>query len=262
MISLDNWAYIDRISFVMILENKVSIVTGGARGIGCVIAGSFANEGSNIAICDVNQDNLDKACKALERTGRNVLAEKVDVTKFGEVQAFVQKVLDKFSKIDILVNNAGITRDGLLVRMGETDWDAVIDVNLKGTFNCTKAVAKTMMKQRGGKIVNIASIIGIIGNAGQANYSASKGGIIAFTKSIAKELAPRNVNINAIAPGFIQTDMTAVLAEDVKNTMLKLIPLGKFGSAVDVAKVALFLVSDDSSYITGQVIQVDGGMVT
>ncbi|MFH1790798.1 MAG: 3-oxoacyl-[acyl-carrier-protein] reductase [Candidatus Omnitrophota bacterium] len=246
----------------MKLANKISIVTGGARGIGYAVAECFAGEGSDIAICDVNETSLADARAGLEKTGRTILAEKVDVTKFGEVQAFVQKVLDKAGKIDILVNNAGVTRDGLLVRMGESDWDTVIDVNLKGTFNCTKAVAKTMMKQRSGKIVNIASIIGIIGNAGQANYAASKGGIIAFTKSTAKELAPRNININAIAPGFIKTDMTAVLTEETKDNMMKLIPLGKLGSAADVAELALFLVSDSSSYITGQVIQVDGGMVT
>lgn len=246
----------------MILKSKVSLITGGARGIGLAISEELAKAGSDIAICDVNQENLNKAQSELEKTGRKVLTGKVDVTKFEEVQAFLQKILDNFGKIDILINNAGITKDGLLVRMGEADWDAVLNVNLKGSFNCTKAVAKPMMKQRAGKIVNIASIIGIIGNAGQSNYAASKGGIIAFTKSVAKELAPRNISVNAIAPGFIQTNMTAVLSEDVKNEMLKLIPLGKFGTAKDVADLVLFLVSDSSSYITGQVIQVDGGMVT
>ena len=246
----------------MILANKVSVITGGARGIGLAIAEKLAKEGTDIAICDVNDESLNTARSELEKTGRKVLTSKVDVTNFGEVQSFVQKILDNFGRIDILINNAGITRDGLLVRMGEADWDAVINVNLKGTFNCTKALAKPMMKQRGGKIINIASIIGIIGNAGQANYAASKGGIIAFTKSIAKELAPRNINVNAIAPGFIQTDMTAVLAENVRNEMLKLIPLGKFGTPSDVADLVVFLVSDNSAYITGQVIQVDGGMVT
>jgi len=246
----------------MILQNKVTIITGGARGIGFAMAKRFAEQGSDLALCDVNQDALNTAQAELEKTGRTVLTGKVDVTKYSEVEQFVQKVLDKFGKTDILINNAGITRDGLLVRMNEADWDMVLNVNLKGAFNCTKAVAKPMMKQRGGKIVNVASIIGIIGNAGQANYAASKGGIIAFTKSIAKELASRNVNVNAIAPGFIQTDMTAVLPEDTKKLMLNLIPLGKFGTAEDVADLALFLVSDSSAYITGQVIQVDGGMVT
>lgn len=246
----------------MRLKNKVSVITGGARGIGFAIAQKFAGEGSNIAICDVDEEGLDKAFHQLQQSGSEVLIGKVDVTKFDEVQTFVQKILDKFGRIDILINNAGITRDGLLVRMGESDWDAVLDVNLKGVFNCTKASAKPMMKQRGGRIINIASIIGITGNPGQANYAASKGGIIAFTKSVAKELASRNINVNAIAPGFIETDMTLKLSEEVRDNILKLIPLGKFGQAGDVADLALFLVSDDSAYITGQVVQVDGGMVT
>jgi len=246
----------------MILKDKVSIVTGGARGIGEAIALRLAEEGSNIAICDVNPDALEAAKKKIEAKGREVLTEKVDVTNLEDVQSFTQKVLDKFGKIDILINNAGITRDGLLVRMSDQDWDAVLNVNLKGTFNCTKIVAKAMMKQRAGKIVNIASIIGLIGNAGQANYAASKGGVIALTKSAAKELALRNINVNAIAPGFIQTDMTAKLPEDVKNQIMKQIPLGKWGTALDVANLTLFLISDASAYITGQVVQVDGGMVT
>ncbi|NQT23606.1 MAG: 3-oxoacyl-[acyl-carrier-protein] reductase [Candidatus Omnitrophica bacterium] len=246
----------------MELKGKVTFITGGARGIGLSIARKFAEVGSDIAICDVNEKSLDEAASALKASGRQVMTGKIDVTKFEEVQSFIQKILDKFERIDILINNAGITRDGLLVRMSESDWDAVLDVNLKGTFNCTKAVSKPMMKQRGGKIVSIASIIGITGNPGQANYAASKGGIIAFTKSIAKELASRNINVNAIAPGFIETDMTLKLSEDLKNSMLKMIPLGKFGKTEDVANLALFLVSNDSAYITGQVIQVDGGMVT
>ena len=246
----------------MILKDKVSIITGGARGIGKAIALRLAEKGSSIAICDVNPEALEDAKKELEAKGRTVLAEKVDVTSIEDIQKFTQKVLDKFGKIDILINNAGITRDGLLVRMNDADWDAVLNVNLKGTFNCAKQVAKTMMKQRAGRIVNIASIIGIVGNAGQANYAASKGGVIALTKSIAKELAARNITVNAIAPGFIQTDMTDRLPEDVKNNITKQIPLNKMGTVRDVANVALFLVSDAASYITGQVVQVDGGMVT
>ncbi len=246
----------------MILKDKVAVITGGARGIGFAIAQKFAGEGSNIAICDVNEESLDEASQKLQQSGSQVITGKVDVTKFDEVQTFIQKILDKFGRIDILINNAGITRDSLVVRMGEADWDAVLDVNLKGTFNCTKAIAKPMMKQRGGRIINIASIIGITGNAGQANYAASKGGIIAFTKSVAKELASRSINVNAIAPGFIETNMTLKLSEEIRNSILKLIPLGKFGQAGDVADSALFLVSDNSAYITGQVIQVDGGMVT
>ncbi|MFH1381212.1 MAG: 3-oxoacyl-[acyl-carrier-protein] reductase [Candidatus Omnitrophota bacterium] len=246
----------------MTLKNQVAVVTGGARGIGRAIALRFAREGSDIVIGDVNDDAMKEAAQEIEKTGRSVLTEKLDVTDPTSVQSFVQKALDKFGKINILVNNAGITRDGLLVRMSEADWDAVLDVNLKGAFNCTKVVAKTMMKQRSGKIVNIASIIGIIGNAGQANYAASKGGIIAFTKSIAKELASRNINVNAIAPGFIKTQMTDKLSDDVKNAIMKQVPLGKWGTPEDVANAALFLVGDISSYITGQVVQVDGGMVT
>ena len=246
----------------MLLKDKVSVITGGARGIGKGIALKLAKEGSSIAICDVRDDFLAEAKKEIESTGREVIAEKADVTNFENIQHFVQKVLDKFGKIDILINNAGITRDGLLVRMKDEDWDAVLSVNLKGTFNCTRAVAKAMMKQRSGKIVNIASIIGLVGNAGQGNYAASKGGVIAFTKSAAKELASRNVNVNAIAPGFIETEMTAKLPEDVKKQIMNQIPLCKWGHVGDVADLTLFLVSDASAYITGQVVQVDGGMVT
>jgi 3-oxoacyl-[acyl-carrier protein] reductase len=245
----------------MKLKDKVAIVTGGARGIGREIAVLFAKEGADIAICDVNAETLASAGSELAALGRRVLTGAVDVTKAADVDAFVQKTLDNFKKIDILVNNAGITRDGLLVRMSEADWDAVLAVNLKGAFNFTKAAAKIMMKQRDGRIVNMASIIGIMGNAGQANYAASKGGLIAFTKTVAKELASRNVRANAIAPGFIQTDMTARLSDEIKSEMLKFVPLGKFGTVHDVANLALFLASDDSAYITGQVVQVDGGMV-
>ena len=245
----------------MLLKDRVAMVTGGARGIGREIALLFAKEGSNIALCDVNAEVLAVTQKEIEALGRKVVTGVVDVTKSDQIDSFVQKTLDKFAKIDILVNNAGITKDGLLVRMSESDWDAVIAVNLKGAFNCTKAVSKIMMKQRDGRIVNMASIIGIMGNAGQANYAASKGGLIALTKTIAKELASRNVRANAIAPGFIQTEMTAKLPDNVKSEMLKFVPLAKFGTVQDVANLALFLASDNSSYITGQVIQVDGGMV-
>ncbi|MFA6320850.1 MAG: 3-oxoacyl-[acyl-carrier-protein] reductase [Candidatus Omnitrophota bacterium] len=245
----------------MLLKDKVAIVTGGARGIGREIALAFAKEGANIALADVNAEVLAATQKEIEDLGRSAVTGVVDVTKSDQVETFVQKTLDKFGKIDILVNNAGITKDGLLVRMSESDWDAVIAVNLKGAFNCTKAVSKIMMKQRDGRIVNMASIIGIMGNAGQANYAASKGGLIALTKTVAKELASRNVRANAIAPGFIQTEMTAKLPENVKSEMLKFVPLAKFGTVQDVANLALFLASDNSSYITGQVIQVDGGMV-
>ena len=245
----------------MTLKDKVAVITGGARGIGREIALTFAKEGCDISLCDVNPDALALTRKEIEALGRQCMTGVMDVTKAEQVESFVQKTLDKFQKIDILVNNAGITKDTLLVRMSEADWDAVLGVNLKGAFNCTKAVAKVMMKQRGGRIVNMASIIGIVGNAGQANYAASKGGLIALTKTVAKELASRNVRVNAIAPGFIQTDMTAKLPDNVKSEMLKHVPMGKMGTVNDVANLALFLVSDDSSYITGQVITVDGGMV-
>lgn len=245
----------------MNFKDKVALITGGARGIGREIALAFAKEGSNIAICDVDAESLALTQKEIEALGVQVITGLVDVTKADQADGFTQKTLDKFKKIDILINNAGITRDGLLVRMSEADWDLVLAVNLKGAFNFTKAVSKIMMKQRDGRIVNMASIIGIMGNAGQANYAASKGGLIAFTKSVAKELASRNVRANAIAPGFIQTDMTAKLSDEVKSEMLKFVPLGKLGTVQDVANLALFLAGDDSSYITGQAIQVDGGMV-
>lgn len=245
----------------MLVEERISFITGAARGIGRAIADRLAEDGSDLAICDVDTQALEAAKKELEDKGRRVIAEKVDVTNFEEVQAFVQKILDKFGKIDILINNAGITRDSLAVRMQDADWDAVINVNLKGAFNCIKACAKPMMKQRYGKIVNIASIIGLIGNAGQANYAASKGGLIALTKTVAKELASRSVNVNAVAPGFIKTAMTDKLSEELKQQLLKLIPLGRMGVPRDVANAVMFLISENSAYMTGQVVQVDGGMV-
>lgn len=245
----------------MILKDKVAIITGGARGIGKEIALTFAREGADICICDVSEDALAETTRELESTGRQAVGFKADVTNFSQVQDMVQKVLDKFSKIDILINNAGITRDNLLLRMKEDEWDAVLGVNLKGTFNCTKAVSKVMVKQKAGKIVSIASIIGLMGNAGQSNYAASKGGIISFTKSVAKELASRNINVNAIAPGFIKTEMTAKIPQELQESMLKMIPLNRFGEPSDVANLALFLASENSQYITGHVIQVDGGMV-
>ena len=245
----------------MLLIDKVAMVTGGARGIGREIALALAGEGAKVCICDVDDQKLEQVTKEIEAAGREALGVKVDVTDLSQVQEMVQKVLDKFSKIDILINNAGITRDNLLLRMREEQWDSVLNVNLKGTFNCTKAVSKPMMKQKGGKIVNIASVIGLMGNAGQSNYAASKGGVISFTKSVAKELASRGINVNAIAPGFIKTDMTAKIPQNLQEEMLRMIPLSRFGEPRDVADLALFLVSDRSRYITGHVIQVDGGMV-
>ena len=246
----------------MKLENKVSLITGSARGIGREVAMLFAKEGSDLAICDVNLEILNTTKEDIEKeTGRKVLAEKVDVTSPEEVEAFVKKILDNFGRLDILVNNAGITRDNLVMRMSESEWDSVLDVNLKGAFNCIKSVTRSMMKARGGKIVNMASIIGVMGNAGQANYAASKGGLIALTKSVAKELGSRNINVNAVAPGFIKTDMTDKLGDDTKKALLDHIPLKRMGVTEDVANLALFLASEEAAYITGQVIKVDGGMV-
>jgi len=245
----------------MRLKDKVVMITGGARGIGRSIAMVFAAEGADIAVCDVNLEASETTCRDIEGLGRKAIAVKMDVTSIGNVEEGLNKILDKFTKVDILVNNAGITKDTLILRMSEADWDAVISVNLKGTFNCTRAVSKIMVKQRRGNIINIASIIGIIGNPGQANYSASKAGIIALTKTSAKELASRNINVNAVAPGFIQTEMTAKLPDDLKEKMKAVIPLDKFGTPEDVANACLFLASEDASYITGQTIVVDGGMV-
>jgi 3-oxoacyl-[acyl-carrier protein] reductase len=245
----------------MLLKEKVAIITGGAQGIGKEIALTFVQQGAHLALTDVNPQRLTETAQEISTFGSEVLTFSVDVTNSAQVEQMVNKTLDKFKKIDILINNAGITSDALLIRMREDEWDKVLAVNLKGAFHCTKAVAKIMMKQRGGKVLNIASIIGLIGNVGQANYAASKAGLIGLTKSVAKELAPRNVNVNAIAPGFIQTEMTAKLTEEVKSKMLDAIPLKRFGKPSDVAKLAAFLVSEEASYITGQVICIDGGMV-
>lgn len=242
------------------LEGKVALVTGGARGIGRSIALLFAQEGCDIALCDVNLEVARSTQKEIEALGRKSLSFETDVTVFKQVEEMMNIVLDNFKHLDILINNAGITKDNLLLRMTEDDWDKVLTVNLKGVFNCTKAASKAMVKQRSGKIVSIASIIGIMGNAGQANYAASKGGIISFTKSIAKELSSRHINVNAVAPGFIQTAMTDKLTQEQRNLMLANIPLNRLGVPEDVAQACLFLASGESDYITGQTIVVDGGM--
>jgi len=245
----------------MRLKDKVAVVTGGARGIGKSIAMRFAQEGADIVVGDVMIAEAQATASEIEAMGRKSLGLAMDVTNFDAVEEAFNKILDKFGKVDILVNNAGITKDNLLMRMSMQEWDAVLNVNLKGCFNCLKAVSRPMIKQREGRIINIASIIGIIGNPGQANYSASKAGMIALTKTAAKELASRNINVNAVAPGFIQTEMTAKLPEELKQKMLSVIPLNKFGTPDDVASICLFLASDDSRYVTGQTIVVDGGMV-
>jgi 3-oxoacyl-[acyl-carrier protein] reductase len=244
------------------LDNRTALITGAGGGIGERIALSFAQQGADIVCLDLDREGLLNTVSMIESKGREALGLVSDISNLEEVNDAVDKSLEKFKKIDILVNNAGITRDNLLLRMNEEDWDSVLKVNLKGAFICSKAVSKHMIKSRYGRIINIASIIGIIGNAGQANYAASKGGLIALTKSLAKEFASRNINVNAIAPGFIKTKMTDKLEAEVKEKMLEGILLKRFGDPDDVAKTALFLASDLSDYITSQVIVVDGGMIS
>jgi 3-oxoacyl-[acyl-carrier protein] reductase len=238
-------------------ENKVVMVTGGAAGIGRVTAENFAKEGARVAICDVNPQAGKDALKAL---GSAASFEQVDVSSSSAVSGWVKTVVERYGQIDVLVNNAGITRDGLIMRMKEADWDAVINVNLKSAFNCIKAVSAIMLKQRSGRIINLASVVGVMGNPGQANYVASKAGMIGLTKTVAKELGSRGITVNAVAPGFIETDMTAVLSDKAKEVMLSMIPLQRAGTPQDVADAITFLASDSAAYITGQVIHVTGGM--
>jgi 3-oxoacyl-[acyl-carrier protein] reductase len=246
----------------MELKGKVAIVTGGAQGIGEACVRALSKEGANLVVADLQIEGARRVAERVEKDfGINSLPIEVDVSKSSQVRSMVDRVLKEFGSIDILVNNAGITRDRLIVRMRDEDWESVVDVNLKGVFNCTREVVRVMMKARWGRIVNISSIIGIRGNVGQANYAASKAGIIALTKSAARELASREILVNAVAPGFIVTPMTEQLPEEMRNEVLKSIPLGRFGLPEEVAKVVLFLVSTQSSYITGQVIVVDGGML-
>ncbi len=244
-----------------IFEGKIAFVTGAARGIGQTIAIAFAAEGADVAVADVQNDWLEETAAAIEAKGRRCARFAVDVRDSAAVQAAVNGAVSSFGTIDVLVNNAGITRDTLILRMSEADWDEVIAVNLRGTFLFTRAVSKVMIKKRSGTIVNIASIIGIIGNAGQANYSASKAGVIALTKTAAKELASRGIRVNAVAPGFIRTRMTDALSEEVQKKMLDNVPLGRFGTAEDVANVVLFLAGNRAAYITGDVVNISGGMV-
>ncbi len=242
--------------------NKLAIITGGTRGIGKQIALTFAKEGYNIAInYRTENEDLKNTKKEIEENNVKCFTFQGDVTNFKDCEQFVKQIVEEFGNIDVLVNNAGITRDTLLMRMKEEDFKQVIDTNLIGTFNVTKNVISYMMKARSGRIINISSVVGISGNAGQTNYSASKAGIIGFTKSLAKEVASRNITVNAVAPGFIETQMTDVLKDDIKEEIAKKIPLKRMGTPQDVANVVKFLASNDSSYITGQVINIDGGML-
>ena len=243
-------------------EKKVVVVTGASRGIGKEIALKYAENGYNVVINYVSdKTNVEELEKEFKEKGAEALIVKADVSKSEQVQEFIKAVIEKYGKIDVLVNNAGITRDMLLMRMKEEDFDKVIEINLKGTFLVTKEVVPYMMKKRDGKIISLSSVVGVTGNAGQCNYSASKAGIIGFTKSIAKELASRNIRANAVAPGFIDTDMTNVLSDEVKENINKQIPMRRMGTAREIANVVYFLGSEESSYITGQVINIDGGMV-
>lgn len=244
-----------------IFDGKTAIVTGAARGIGRAIAEELARNGANLGLCDLNAEWLADTAAAAEALGAKVTCVSVNVSDGEAVNAAVAEIIEKMGSVDILINNAGITKDGLMMRMSEADWDAVLSVNLKGTFLFTKAVARPMMKQRSGAIVNIASIIGLIGNAGQCNYAASKAGVIALTKSTAKELASRNIRVNAVAPGFIESKMTEVLSDDVKQKMLDQIPMKRLGQPADIARTVMFLASDAASYITGQTLTISGGMV-
>jgi len=244
----------------MKLKDKTAFITGGAQGIGKSIAQAFVAAGAKVVISDINLEAAQKTADELNAAGGNVIAVKQNVADFDETGKVIAATAKDLGKIDILVNNAGITKDALLMRMKPEEWNAVVSVNLTGVFNCTKAVIPIMMKARAGKIINIASIVGLMGNAGQANYSATKAGVIGFTKTIAREVASRNILVNAVAPGFIDTEMTQKIPEEIKNKMKEQIPLKKLGLPEDIANACVFLASSDSDYITGQVLSVNGGM--
>jgi 3-oxoacyl-[acyl-carrier protein] reductase len=243
------------------LFDQIAIVTGAGRGIGRAIALKFAAEGADVVCVSRTAENSEKTAQEVRSLGRKAWAHAVDVSNATAVAAVVEKILSEAPKVDVLINNAGVTRDGLLVRMSEADWDTVLNTNLKGAFLFTKALARPFMKQRSGRIINIASVVGLIGNAGQCNYASSKAALLGFTKSVARELAPRGILVNAIAPGFVESDMTSALNDQLKAELLKNIPLGSFGQPEDIANAVLFLASPASRYITGQVLTVDGGMV-
>lgn len=243
------------------LEGKVALVTGAGRGIGRAIAKALAKEGATVIVnYGGNEAAAQETVDSIAADGGRAEKYKCDVSDFAAVGEMIQYVVEKYKKLDILVNNAGITKDGLMMKMSEEDFDSVLAVNLKGTFNCIRNVSRQMLKQRSGRIINMSSVVGLAGNAGQVNYAASKAGVIGVTKSAAKELASRGITVNAIAPGYIDTDMTSVLSDSVKETVLSAIPLGRMGAVEDIAEMAVFLASDKASYITGQVISVDGGM--
>ncbi|WP_026105033.1 3-oxoacyl-[acyl-carrier-protein] reductase [Halalkalibacterium ligniniphilum] len=244
------------------LKGYIAVVTGGSRGIGRATALELARQGANVVVNYAgNQGKAEEVVSEIKGLGVDALAIQADVSDSKAVEEMIKEVITTFGRLDILVNNAGITRDGLMMRMKEEDWDAVINTNLKGVFNCSKAVTRQMMKQRFGRIINVASVVGVLGNAGQANYVAAKAGVIGLTKTMARELANRNINVNAVAPGFIDTDMTEELNDDLKAQLLGQIPLARLGNPEDVAKAIRFLATDDSAYMTGQTLHVDGGMV-
>ena len=245
----------------MELQNKVALITGGAQGIGKTISEELVQNGAHVVLGDVNLEGAQATAEAINNNGGSASAVKIDVSNPAEVKQIFDSILKDKKPIDIMINNAGITRDGLMIRMKEADWDRVLNINLKGTFLCSQQAAKQMMKQKSGAIVNIASIVGVMGNFGQANYSASKAGVIGLTKTLAREVASRGIRVNAVAPGFIDTEMTRVLDESVRQSLIEQIPMAKLGLPEDVARCVAFLVSDRSSYITGQVINVNGGML-